>query len=169
MREPEMSRSTEGALAEQALRVARQQAADIQAAMLARDDQERARLQAYDQAMYAQAAGQEMNRGRGHGLRLYQIQEQHAQDLASYCQEVEAQVARERVASHREVEANARDAERLRVEAAAAAEAAATRARQEEAQSKRELEYQLREAHVRQTLETEHQEAQEAEIKALRE
>ncbi|KAG7376260.1 hypothetical protein PHYPSEUDO_013916 [Phytophthora pseudosyringae] len=66
-------------------------------------------------------------------------------------------------------EAIARHAERLRVEAATAAKAAAARARQEEAQSKRELEYQLREAHVRQVLETERREAQEAEIKALRE
>ncbi|KAG7384961.1 hypothetical protein PHYPSEUDO_002043 [Phytophthora pseudosyringae] len=81
----------------------------------------------------------------------------------------EAQVTREWVASHREVEAIARDAERLRVEAATAAEAAAARARQKEAQSRRELDYQLREAHVRQVLETERRETQEAEIKALRE
>ncbi|KAG7383568.1 hypothetical protein PHYPSEUDO_003547 [Phytophthora pseudosyringae] len=196
LRESEISRSTDAEVAEHALRVANQQVADLQAAMSARDDQERSRLQAYEQAMYAQAAEQEMNRSdrkqfksihRGREieearrkeaadteiarlqLRLYQIQEQQAQDLAASRQEVEAQVARERVASHREVKAISRDAERLRVEAAAAAVTAAARALQEETQSKRELEYRLREAHVRQVLEMERRESQEAEIKALRE
>ncbi|KAG7382106.1 hypothetical protein PHYPSEUDO_005320 [Phytophthora pseudosyringae] len=176
-RKSKISRSTEAEVAEHALRVAQQQVADLLVAMSARDNQERTRLQAYEQAMYSQAAEQEMNRSEQAAdteiarlqLRLYQIQEQQAQDLAASRQEVEVQVSRERVASHREVEAIARDAERLRVEAAAAAEAAVTRARQEEAQSKRELVCQLREAHVRQVIEMERREAQEAEIKALRE
>ncbi|KAG7387677.1 hypothetical protein PHYPSEUDO_013804 [Phytophthora pseudosyringae] len=61
-RKSEISRSTEAEVAEHALRVAQQQVADLQAAISARDDQERARLQAYEQAVYVQAAEQEMNR-----------------------------------------------------------------------------------------------------------
>ncbi|KAG7376259.1 hypothetical protein PHYPSEUDO_013915 [Phytophthora pseudosyringae] len=61
-RKSEISRSTEGEVAEEALQIAQQQVADLQAAMSTRDDQERARLQANKQAMYAQAAEHEMNR-----------------------------------------------------------------------------------------------------------
>ncbi|KAG7375598.1 hypothetical protein PHYPSEUDO_000505 [Phytophthora pseudosyringae] len=163
-RKSDMSRSTEADVAEHALRVAQQQVADLQAAMSMNRSERKQfksihRGREIKEARHKEAADTDIARLQ---LRLYQIQEQQAQDLAASHQEVEAQLARERVASHREVEAIARDAERFRVEAAAAA-----RARQEEAQSKRELEYQLREAHVWQVIEMERREVQEAEIKAL--
>jgi hypothetical protein len=148
-------------------------------AMSARDEQECARLSAYEQAMQAQAAEQEFNLSErkkwkssevgqeieesrrkeaadaeiaGLQARLYQVQQQQARDSETAHRVTEARVAQERANSQREADDIAREAERLRAEAAAAMEAAAVNARAADDRAKRELQHQLQEARARETL-----------------
>ncbi|EGZ10384.1 hypothetical protein PHYSODRAFT_304299 [Phytophthora sojae] len=164
--------------------------------MAARDEQERARLRSLGEVMKTRIPERDMNRSerkqqkstqRKHAIeesrrkaaadtevatlqmRLHQLKEQQAPERDDLQHQFEKAVAQQRVAAFQEAQAISRDAERMRDEAIAGAEAAADRVKQEEERAQKERHHRAQEEQARRALDQERFDAQQEEIRILRE
>ncbi|EGZ23966.1 hypothetical protein PHYSODRAFT_296199 [Phytophthora sojae] len=141
-----------------ALREAQRQIVELQAAMTARDEHERARLQDLEEVMTTRIPERDLNRSERKQQKSTQrkreiedsrrkaaaatgiatLKEQQTRERDDLQHQFERAVAQERAAAFQEAQAISRDAERMRDEAIAGAEAAADRVKQEEERAQKE-------------------------------